>query len=77
MVRGSEGGMWVGEVVELLRVVFNEDNPDEHNGDIVLHEYGGLLAEGKWKTSSHVPLYKNKGSNIAESIQISGFDNGT
>ena len=71
VVRGSEGGMWVGEVVELLRVVFNEDNPDEHNGDVVLHEYGGLWAEGKWKTGSHVPLYKNRGSNVMRKTQAS------
>jgi hypothetical protein len=48
----------MGEVVELLRVVFEESAPEAHLGDVVVHEYGSY-DNGKFLSQALHPLYKN------------------
>ena len=52
---------WVGEIVELLKVVWDQDEPSIQ-GDVKVHEYGNVTNKG-WKGPQYA-LYKGKSGGV-------------
>ena len=59
-MKDEDGSIWVGEIVELLDVVWDEKDPQD--GNVVIQEYGSKKAgDGKkpaWKYPQHPMYYK-------------------
>ena len=46
-------GWWVGKVLQLLDVIWDENHPDDTHGDVVVHEFDGVGLNATFK-----PLYQ-------------------
>jgi hypothetical protein len=69
-MKDEADGIWVAEIVELLNVVWDEN--DQKDGNVVMHEYGSKAAgSGKkvsWKYPQH-PMY-TKGADLRWKYEI-------
>jgi hypothetical protein len=62
LVAAEKGDFWLGEILELLQVVWDEQKPHKYKGDIVVREYARVHMESENTPAfqAYLPSWKKK-----------------